>query len=663
MPEVLKIPRVGLRIVGPTTDDRYLKTSATNHVLAELTPAQVLADIGANPLGADLDLNEFGFTSPIDVELTLTSASLRTFSVLNEDAGGARIRVFDGSSESTMTGDAIVSGATIEATTSLLVGTTSVLNGNVNVTGAVGVNANSATALLVEQDGVFDEVFCVDTAEPNILMKADIDIVLRNMENITIDGRADPRQESLGSVRFLHTPAIVDTRCITMSVDSNSQADTMGLAVEYTATGLSAGKEGIGVEVSIDTANATGGHVDAFVVTEVGLGTLTINALHVAIGISPLIHESGSFINVESALTTSDEASFANVTAAFNSTGTDVELFSADNDYVYIGMAAKFSEIEVLLNTVASGPGIRPEFYFSTGAGTWAQFGPNDVTNGFRLNGAIEWDSTDLSGWVVATYDGEVDKFWIKIKRTQNALTTPPVEDFIQVAEPVEFSWNKDGDISCNDLTLGTGSAADRSLTFSGSANSGILLWDESAGNLQFDGNILLDTDKRMMFRATGNYIGSADADRIDVVVGTTLNLGNATTTVNLGTSATTVNIAHVSTTLCRVGTAATTTRVGKGGGNALLSDTGGTQRYFMGEVDDEWNLGDATHEFRDGYFDGTLQTDVLRIDDGGKASAASATPTLLMASGGNTRDNAVWIPINLNGTAYWVPGWTDPAT
>lgn len=58
MPEALKIPRGGLRIVGATTDDRYLKTSATNLILAELTPAAVLADIVS---GEDIVLSDNKF--------------------------------------------------------------------------------------------------------------------------------------------------------------------------------------------------------------------------------------------------------------------------------------------------------------------------------------------------------------------------------------------------------------------------------------------------------------------------------------------------------------------------------------------------------------------------------------------------------------------------
>jgi hypothetical protein len=47
MPLATKLKRRALRVIGDTTIDRYLKTTAINKVVQELTPAAVLADIGA----------------------------------------------------------------------------------------------------------------------------------------------------------------------------------------------------------------------------------------------------------------------------------------------------------------------------------------------------------------------------------------------------------------------------------------------------------------------------------------------------------------------------------------------------------------------------------------------------------------------------------------
>ncbi|KKK65360.1 hypothetical protein LCGC14_2974900, partial [marine sediment metagenome] len=148
--------------------------------------------------------------------------------------------------------------------------------------------------------------------------------------------------------------------------------------------------------------------------------------------------------------------SFTDVTAAFGSLDLDVTLFPDDSDEVLIGMAAAFEVVDFTLGTVASGGGIAPLFFYSVAAGTVAtSFSPIDETEGFRQSGPLVFESSDLAGWVATTVDGQ-SAFWIRIQRTRNTLSTPPVEDIVQVDTPTEYGWDSNGDVNFKSLALST---------------------------------------------------------------------------------------------------------------------------------------------------------------------------------------------------------------
>ena len=128
-------------------------------------------------------------------------------------------------------------------------------------------------------------------------------------------------------------------------------------------------------------------------------------------------------------------------------------MFVADNDSVTIGSAAVFEEIEFILDTVASGAGIKPNFDFSTGVGTWSSSTPTDGTNGMRNTGIVSWDLSDISAtWAVGT-DSE---YLIRITRTANSLTTTPIEDIVQISAATKYEWDKDGNIKVAGLYAST---------------------------------------------------------------------------------------------------------------------------------------------------------------------------------------------------------------
>lgn len=99
------------------------------------------------------------------------------------------------------------------------------------------------------------------------------------------------------------------------------------------------------------------------------------------------------------------------------------------------------------------------------------------------------------------------------------------------------------------------------------------------------------------------------------------------------------------------------TTYIGAAG-DIELGD--GTLRVMKPNTSAKIDLGDNTNQFNDGHFDGTVRTDALRIDDGSQ-SVSTGTGTVKMGSVNNA-DSSIWVPININGTTYYFPGWTTYA-
>ncbi len=277
------------------------------------------------------------------------------------------------------------------------------------------------------------------------LMKADRDIL--------IDGTTFNRTIDTGVMRFEVTPAITNTRAITYNIFANSQENTHAVVVNMTATAIAVGETISAYDIIIDSANSTGGHVHGFEISVAGAGGVDVHALHVNPGIDPIHHLSGTFIAVEQGW--QDDGGFVDTTAAFNG-APDINIFVNNGAVCYWGMAATFNEIEVILNTVASGPGIKPTFEFSDGVGGWTVFTPIDDTQGFRQAGLISWLVAVLlgAGWAVDTVNGVANKFWIRITRTQVALTTPPNEETLLVAATIEYFWDEDAVVTINNLIV-----------------------------------------------------------------------------------------------------------------------------------------------------------------------------------------------------------------
>lgn len=130
------------------------------------------------------------------------------------------------------------------------------------------------------------------------------------------------------------------------------------------------------------------------------------------------------------------------VTADIASASSDVALFSNEGDYLIVGHNAPFSRLEVALDTNASAD-IEMTVQYLSKQGTWEALTVSDNTNGFTGDGEITWAlDSSIKNWVAAEFPVSLQdsvitnplrKFWIRIQRGVETLTTAPIEDTIKL--------------------------------------------------------------------------------------------------------------------------------------------------------------------------------------------------------------------------------------
>lgn len=247
-----------------------------------------------------------------------------------------------------------------------------------------------------------------------------------------------------GAMDLIHTAIEADDHAFEIEVDASGFGDVKGIDLFYDTGTIALGQDEAIFLINLDESEATGGDVFGIemLATE---GSADVYGLKAGALVGPIHQDSGTFTDMDSANNTGvdDLANFTSSTA-------DIPIFVNDDDYIIIGDAAKFEELEFLLNTTASNPGIKPTFEYSTGTHTWATFTPVDGTNGMRNNGIVAWEDDDIPSWAT----GVGSEYLIMINRTQNNLVTVPIEDKVQIAAVTEYIWSKYGDLRIRNMNI-----------------------------------------------------------------------------------------------------------------------------------------------------------------------------------------------------------------
>jgi len=267
-------------------------------------------------------------------------------------------------------------------------------------------------------------------------------------------------------------PDVDSVSAFHVDIDINSRPNTFFSLIEYDLNDLQAEEEVTGILMAVDTRNAIDGDFFGLTCQKIG-SNAHVTCLRVEPEADVLIQEQGVFVNVTDAFVNSTAFGFRNATINFSTKNNNTELFANDNDYVFIGSVAKFTDIRFAMNRTASNPGVKAVFEHSAAGDTWIQFGPTDATTGARESGIISWRLSDIEeDWTTGTVNGVIDRFWVRAQRTQNNLGTTPIEETIEISASTALGWNESGDVTLNDLlikgTLKEGTLALSNLVYTG---------------------------------------------------------------------------------------------------------------------------------------------------------------------------------------------------
>ncbi|KKN52692.1 hypothetical protein LCGC14_0609730, partial [marine sediment metagenome] len=292
-----------------------------------------------------------------------------------------------------------------------------------------------------------------------------------------------------GSFLLTHTATGTEEHAMELIVDAASFGEVRALDIDYITGALAQGSDEAIILVNIDESGATGGDVAGLVVLATE-GLAKIIGLEVGVLVDPIEQLSGTFSD---AATVSNDGS---VITTLNQGGAGgVAIFTLDDDFMIIGSGSKFEEIEYLLATGSSGAGIAPTFEFSTAIGMWTTFAPIDGTNAMRNSGVIAFLDSDIPSWAT----GAGTEFLIRITRTRNMITTPPVANKLQIAAATEYFWDKLGNIKSltyeSDIATGTAPLTVASTTLVSNLNADLLDGVQGAEFLQRDGSVQLTGD------------------------------------------------------------------------------------------------------------------------------------------------------------------------
>jgi len=202
-------------------------------------------------------------------------------------------------------------------------------------------------------------------------------------------------------------------------------------------------------------------------------------------------------------------------------------------------------------------------------------------------------------------------------------------------------------------ITIGNATAGtDITVTFDGESNDGVLAWMEDEDYFKFSDDILLNSTERLNFGDTGTYIFQSTDGQLDIVADTELQIAAATVDINgnvdiSGTLTVAGAVDLGDAALSNVGAVQLDSIAGDGdtntsitfsGSDVITIATGGAGRLTIGDgalspvTNNQIDLGTASLEFKDGYFDGTVTADAfagpLTGNVTGNVSGTAATVT-----------------------------------
>ena len=200
-----------------------------------------------------------------------------------------------------------------------------------------------------------------------------------------------------------------------------------------------------------------------------------------------------------------------------------------------------------------------------------------------------------------------------------------------------------------NTLTFGAGTAGtDITITFDGETSDGVFKWMEDEDYFEFSDDLLVASTEKLQFRDTAIYINSSADGQLDLVADTEIQIAATTVDINgnvdiSGTLTVAGALDFGDAALSNVGALQLDSIAGDGdtntsitfsGSDVITIATGGAGRLTIGDgalspvTNNQIDLGTASLEFKDAFFDGTVTADAFAGNVTGNVSGTAATVT-----------------------------------
>ncbi len=249
--------------------------------------------------------------------------------------------------------------------------------------------------------------------------------------------------DSITTEHFLanHTAIADDDHAVTINHDAAGFLESKGIILNYDTGPSSPGELGAAFRINVNETDSTGGFLVGTSVLATTTGDADIFGMFVSPNVGAIVQFSGVFGLVTRALSNA-----VDITANVSDSGLTIGIFTANSDTLTVSHTSQFNDLQVILDTVASGAGIKPVFEYWDGS-VWAALEVADGTSGFKLSGNIIF--TSPNDWAL---DANVE-YSIRITRTQNTLTTTPIVQLLSVQFAATYFWDNEGDIEANSFT------------------------------------------------------------------------------------------------------------------------------------------------------------------------------------------------------------------
>jgi len=248
-----------------------------------------------------------------------------------------------------------------------------------------------------------------------------------------------------GTLSYCHTESAGELHV--QNVDITDE-----LHINADATALVAGINDQSIDVIVQTTGSTGGDYHVMDVAVGGTGLTEVCAIGTGAGVIPIDQRISVFTEDVAQWYDLSLTTYHDVTGGFG--GADI--LTGDNDILYIGDAAEFNEVQVILAT-SSIQNLRFNFQYWNGA--WVTLpGIQDDTNGFIQNGS--WRIEPPADWATTTVNS-LTKYFIRATRTRNNIAVNPVPTTLKVSSNTTYKWDENGDLNLRDITCESITATD----------------------------------------------------------------------------------------------------------------------------------------------------------------------------------------------------------